>query len=104
MTVAVYPHLSLFSLIPLFLASARVVAERLCFHSCLSVHGGEVYTPPRQTPLSSGKTPSLGRHPLDRHTTPPLRRWPLRRTVHPTGMHSFGFKMILHQYYTNQIL
>ena len=45
-------HSSLFSLVlqgvrsGAFLPSATEVAERLCFHRCLSVHGkGEVYTP-----------------------------------------------------------
>ena len=52
-----------------FLPSATVVAERLCFHRCLSVHrGGGVHTP-------------LGRHPLGRHT-PPGR--------HPPGGHCSG--------------
>ena len=50
-----------------FLPSATVVAERLCFYTCLSV-----------ILFTGGCTPSLGRHPprqilLDRH--------------HPTGMH-----------------
>ena len=58
----------------LFLSSATVVAERLCFYRCLSVHreGGVVH------PL--GRPPLLGRH-----TTPwvdtPHPRWPLQRTV-----------------------
>ena len=46
---------------PQLLPSATVVAERLCFlcfHRCLSVHGGEVYTtPPRQTPPPSNRRP-----------------------------------------------
>ena len=47
------------------LLSATVVAETLCFHRRLSVHGrGEVYTP-------------LGKHPMDRH---PLGRQPSGQT------------------------
>ena len=48
-----------------FLPSATVVAERLCFHRCLSVHRGEVYTPPGQA---------------DTHRPPP-GRLPVQRTV-----------------------
>ena len=48
-----------------FLPSSTVVADRLCFHRCLSVHRGEVCHP-------------LGRHPLVRH---PCSRRPLQPTV-----------------------
>ena len=73
-----------------FLPSATVLAERLCFHRCLSVHGGgEVYITPlpgrhppaRQTPPLPGRhhpcqadTPLPGRH-------PPPPRWVLQGTV-----------------------
>ena len=54
----------------LLLPSATVVAERLCFHKCLSVHRV------RCTPLP------WQAHPLARHTTPPPpSRWLLQRTV-----------------------
>ena len=55
-----------------FLPSVTVVAERLCFHRCLSVHGREVYTP--------GQTLCRADTPLGR--TPPLpSRRLLQRTV-----------------------
>ena len=57
-----------------FLPSATVVAERLCFHRCLSVHRGEVYTPPGQA-----DTP--------RHL-PPRQTASAADCTHPTGMHS----------------
>ena len=49
------------------LPSATVIVERLCFHRCLSLHGGGVH-PPWQTPRlgihpSHGQTIPLGRHP-----------------------------------------
>ena len=71
----------------IFLPSAKVVAERLCFHRCLSVHGGEVYTPwadkhppGRDTsPDTPGQKLPMGRHPqLGRHA--PLGRRPPRQT------------------------
>ena len=50
-----------------FLRSATVVAERLCFYRCLSVHRGCTLpprqTPPGQTPPPPGRHPLLGRHP-----------------------------------------
>ena len=65
----------------LFLPSATEVAERLCFHKCLSFcpRGlGGVHPPPRQTrpPLwvdtpRPGRPPQPGRHPLARQTLPP---------------------------------
>ena len=70
----IQPHL--FQLLP----SATVVAERLCFHRCLSVHrGGEVYTPradrhpPGRHNIPPGHTPQVGTHPLHlgRHPSPP---------------------------------
>ena len=70
------------SYLVLYLPSATVVAERLCFHRCLSVHRGEMYITPRQTP-------PLGRHPPEQ--TPP-RQTPAPNMataaggMHPTGM------------------
>ena len=63
----------------LFLPPATVVAERLCFHRCLSVHRGQVYTSPRHTP------------PLDRHPAPQIAT--AGDGTHPTGMHSCFFLM-----------
>ena len=88
------------------LPSAKVVAERLCFHRCLSVHGGRGGVHPLSRPHSP-----LGRHPSTRHHTPlarhhtltpprpdPTSPWAgppssgLTATAadgtHPTGMHS----------------
>ena len=60
--------------------------RRLCFHRCLSVHGG------LSAPLHAGIHPprTRGRHPpradpLGRHTPSPLGRHPLGR--HPPGRH-----------------
>ena len=51
-----------------FLPSATVVAERLCSHRCLSVHGG-------CTPSWQANTPLAGRHPPGRQI-PPLGKHP----------------------------
>ena len=65
-----------------FLPSATVVVERLCFHRCLSVHRGEVCTLWADTPLASdihtrADTPQPGQTlPLPRDG-----RWSLQRTV-----------------------
>ena len=56
-----------------FLPSATVVAERLCFHRCLSPQGGGVHSPPGRHPPCQAYTPP-------RQTPPPLR-WLLQRTV-----------------------
>ena len=71
----------------LLLPSATVVTERLCFHRCLSVHRGEVYTPWADT---------LPAHPPSRHhpwtdtppeqTRPSHRHAPLGRLPHPPRM------------------
>ena len=60
-----------------FLISARKRSlRRLCFHRCLSVHGGGClphcmleYTPKADTPMRTplGRHPALGRHPPGRH-------------------------------------
>ena len=72
------------------LPSATVVAERLCFHRCLSVHGGELYIPHGQTPHPPA------RHPLGRH--PPGQTATAADGTHPTGMHScFKFSFLFLQ-------
>ena len=90
----------------LCLPSATVVAERLCFHRCLSVHGGRCTPPGRHPPPTLGRHP-LGRHPRQthlprRHTspadipsadTPPGRHNPLGRHPQadtPLGRHLPG--------------
>ena len=55
-----------------FLPSATVVAERLCFHRCLSVHRGEVYTPWQTDPPPSGSWTDTAAP----RETPPLCRQP----------------------------
>ena len=62
--------------------------ERLCFHRCLSVHWGEVYTPQADT------------LPPDRYFSPgqtlPQQTTTAADSTHPTGMHScFQFKFTL---------
>ena len=53
------------------LPSATLVAERLCFHRCVSVHGrggGGVHPMSRHPP---GKAPSRQTAPAGKHQTPP---------------------------------
>ena len=82
-----------------FLPSATVVAERLCFHRCLSSTVGKC-TPPWQPDPPGRQTPSWADTPWQADT-PPLKADPLPtgRTpspkmattadgTHPTGMHS----------------
>ena len=72
-----------------YLPSTIVVAERLCFHRCLSVHreGGvhpcQTDMPPCQADTPQADTPLSGRHPM------PGRHTPVRQTP-PTGRHSPG--------------
>ena len=66
---------------PILLPSATVVAERLCFYRCLSVHGrGEVYTPGQTPPR---QTSPLGIHP--QADTP--RKTPPEMATASDGMH-----------------
>ena len=68
-----------------FLPSATVVAERLCFYRCLSVHrGGGVH--PLGIPHWAD-TP-LGRHPHPWADTPPPEMATAADGRHHTGMHS----------------
>ena len=74
--------------------------RRLCFHWCLSVHGGSAHTLPRaSTPRAStplGRPPQgwepPGRHPLPLGRHPPaqcmLGYGQQAGGTHPTGMHS----------------
>ena len=83
-----------------FLPSATKL-RRLCFYTCVSVHGGGgclpqcMLGPPEQTP-------PRGRHPPEQ--TPPWQQTPPTRTqqtataadgTHPTGMHSCSSKMAM---------
>ena len=61
----------------LCLPSATVVAERLCLHRCLSVHGGRCTPPGRHPPPHSRQTPPGQTPPAD---TPPLQT-PPRQTL-----------------------
>ena len=61
----------------LCLPSATVVAERLCFHRCLSVHGGRCTPPGRHPPPHSRQTPPGQTPPAD---TPPPQT-PPRQTL-----------------------
>ena len=73
------------------LPSAIVVAERLYFHRCLSVHEGGRCTPLAGRHPHWADTLLAGRHPSDRQTPPPPagrhprvdtpRRRPLQRTI-----------------------
>ena len=76
------------------LLSATVVAERLYFQKCLSIHRGEVYTPQADTPLGR---PPQGKHPkadtpwadtpgADTSLLPEMAT--TADGTHPTGMHS----------------
>ena len=62
-----------------FITVRNSSCERLCFHRCLSVHRGEVYTP-------LGRPPH-GRPPLAMQT-PPRQTATAADGTHPTGMHS----------------
>ena len=66
------------SLRHLFLPSATVVAERLCFHRCLSVYEG----------AGVGRHPLAGRYPQQADTPPEMAT--AADGMHPTGMHSCG--------------
>ena len=69
----------------IYLPSATVVAERLCFHKRLSFcprGGGEVYTPLVRHPPPGQTPPTLGRHPTAADGT------------HPIGMHSCFFLIL----------
>ena len=81
-----------------FLPSSTVVAERLCSHRCLSVHGG-VHTSPRQAgrhtpPWQADHHPQQADPPLGRYPTPgrhPQQTATAADGTHPTGMHSCFF-------------
>ena len=95
------PHAYRFYLFTGQLQSATVVAERLCFHRCLSVHGGRCKPPGRHPPGQADTT--LGRHPLPRPDTPwpgrhppPLARHPPLTDGHCSGRYASYWNAFLY--------
>ena len=83
--------------VPLLPSATKL--RRLCFYTCVSVHGGGVGS------VHAGIPPPRSRHPLgSRHPPhPPSRRLLLQTATvadgtHPTGMHSCSLQVYILKY------